>query len=141
MTGGLISFATQCGLINKGRGMMVLKRGLARGYRHARIRKKILGTGHRPRVCVYRSLKHLYVQVIDDTMGKVLFGLSTRTKDLRSRLTNGGNVDAAAQLGELFAVQAQKKGIRKISLDRGGYLYHGRVKAFAEAARKGGMEF
>jgi large subunit ribosomal protein L18 len=120
---------------------MVLKKELTRMYRHSRIRKKIFGTGDRPRVCVYRSLKHFYVQVIDDTSGKVLFGLSTRTKDLRSRIKDGGNVDAAAQLGELFAVQAQKKGVRKMSLDRGGYLYHGRVKAFAEAARKGGMEF
>ncbi|OGX36927.1 MAG: 50S ribosomal protein L18 [Omnitrophica WOR_2 bacterium RIFCSPHIGHO2_02_FULL_50_17] len=120
---------------------MVLKKELTRMYRHGRIRKKLSGTGDRPRVCVYRSLKHFYVQAIDDTAEKVLFGLSTRTKDLRPRLKDGGNVDAAAQLGELFAAAAQKKGIRKVCLDRSGYLYHGRVKAFAEAARKGGMEF
>ena len=99
------------------------------------------GTSGRPRVCVHRSLKNFYVQLIDDTLGKVLFGLSTREKSLAQRFKYGGNVQAASALGEAFAEMATKKGVTKICFDRGGYLYHGRVKAFAEAARKGGLEF
>ena len=92
-------------------------------------------------MCVHRSSNNLYVQIVDDMSGKVLFGMSTLTKDLRSKIKNGGNVGAASVLGEAFAAQAAKKGFKKVSFDRGGYMYHGRVKAFAEAARKGGMEF
>jgi len=80
-------------------------------------------------------------QIIDDVQGKVLFALSTLDKDLRSRLKQGGDVQAAAVLGEALASRAKDKGIKKVCFDRGGYLYHGRVKAFAEAARKGGLEF
>ena len=109
--------------------------------RHLRIRKKVVGRGDRPRVCVHRSPNHFYVQVIDDASGKVLFGISTLTKDIRSKIKNGSNVNAASFLGEVFAEQAKKKGIKQICFDRGGYLYHGRVKAFADAARKAGMEF
>ena len=109
--------------------------------RHLRIRKKVVGNNDRPRVCVHRSPNNLYVQVIDDVSGKVLFGISTLTKDLRSKIKNGGNVSAASMLGEAFAEQAKKKGIKQICFDRGGYLYHGRVKAFADAARKAGLEF
>ena len=110
-------------------------------YRHKRIRKKIAGTQERPRLCVHRSLKNLYAQIIDDDSGKVLFGMSTMKKELRDSLKNGGNIDAAMKLGEAFGAIAQEKGIKKVSFDRGGYLYHGRVKAFAEGARKAGMEF
>ncbi|MBI5150642.1 MAG: 50S ribosomal protein L18 [Candidatus Omnitrophica bacterium] len=122
--------------------MTLLKKELGRIYRHRRIRKQITGTSVRPRVCVHRSLKNFYVQVIDDTSGKVLLGMSTLAKPVRSQLkSSGGNANAAAYLGEIFAAEAKKKGIFKISFDRGGYLYHGCVKAFAEAARKGGLEF
>ena len=110
-------------------------------YRHERIRKNISGTPDRPRLCVHRSLKNLAAQMIDDTTGKVLFGKSTLAKDVRGSVQYGGNVRAAAILGEAMASEALKKGIRQIAFDRGGYLYHGRVKAFAEAMRKGGLEF
>lgn len=120
---------------------MIDKKELKRIYRHQRIRQKVVGTGDRPRVCVHRSLKNIYVQVVDDNARKILFGMSTRNASVHSELKNGGNINAASRLGEIFAVEAQKKGIRKVCFDRGGYLYHGRVKAFADAARKGGMEF
>ncbi len=112
-----------------------------RFFRHKRIRKKVFGTKETPRVCLHRSLKNLYVQVVDDTQGKVLFGMSTKTKDIQEKMKNGGNVEAASILGEAFALEAQKKGIKKVCFDRGGWLYHGRIKAFAESARKSGMEF
>ncbi|HQP11029.1 MAG TPA: 50S ribosomal protein L18 [Candidatus Omnitrophota bacterium] len=114
---------------------------LKRVGRHERIRKKVVGTGEQPRMCVHRSLANLYVQLVDDTKGKVLFGMSTRAKDISGKIKSGGNITAAALLGEAFAAEAKKKGIKKVCFDRGGYLYHGRVKAFAEGARKGGMEF
>ncbi len=119
----------------------VKDKALKRNFRHKRIRKKISGTSDQPRACIYRSLKNLYVQVVDDTTHKILLGLSTQTKELKNTIKSGSNVAAATLLGEQFAAEAQKKGIKKICFDRGGYLYHGRVKAFAEAARKGGMEF
>ena len=110
-------------------------------YRHQRIRNKINGSLAKPRVCIHRSLNHLYAQAIDDVSGKVLFGVSTLTKELRTKLKTGGNLKAAVELGTSFAKEAQKKGIKKICFDRAGYLYHGRVKAFADAAREAGMEF
>ena len=116
-------------------------REFKRYHRHLRIRKKVSGTAEQPRVCVHRSLKNFYAQVIDDNIGKVLFGLSTLDKGLSGKFSSGGNVSSASVLGEAFAIGAQKNGIKKVCFDRGGYLYHGRVKAFAEAARKGGMEF
>jgi large subunit ribosomal protein L18 len=119
----------------------MIGRNLKRIYRHKRIRKRIAGTSEQPRVCVHRSLKNFSVQVIDDSTGKILFGVSTCAKNLKAKIKDGGNVDGAAQLGEIFASEAKKKGIKRVCFDRGGYLFHGRVKAFAEAARKGGMEF
>lgn len=112
-----------------------------RQARHQRVRKIVSGTPSRPRLCVHRSLNNLIAQIVDDSSRKVLFGISTQNKELRSKLTTGGNVAAAAVLGEALAAKAIKEGITKVSFDRGGYLYHGRVKAFAEAARKGGLEF
>jgi large subunit ribosomal protein L18 len=109
--------------------------------RHERIRKQVSGTTDRPRLCVHRSLKNISAQIIDDTSGKVLFGMSTMGKDLKKNIKYGGNKDAAAKFGEKFAEAAQKKGLKKVCFDRGGYLYHGRVKAFAEAVRQAGMEF
>ena len=112
-----------------------------RFYRHNRIRKKVSGSNDKPRVCVFRSSKNLYAQVINDDENKVLFGMSTLTSSMKDKIKNGGNIEAASILGEAFAQEVTKKGIKKIVFDRGGYLYHGRVKAFADGARKGGLEF
>lgn len=112
-----------------------------RQFRHKRIRKKIVGTLEQPRLQIHRSLKNLFVQIIDDSAGNTLLGMSTLTKELRDKLKNGGNKIAAASLGEVFALKALKKGIKKVCFDRGGHCYHGRIKAFADAARKGGLEF
>ena len=109
--------------------------------RHQRIRKALQGTPDQPRLCVHRSLKHMYAQIIDDTRGKILFSLSTLDKRLRSQLKKGGDIHAASLLGEALASRAAGQGVKKVSFDRGGYLYHGRVRAFAEAARKSGLEF
>ena len=114
---------------------------LKRAARHQRIRKRIVGTPERPRLCVHRSHKNLTAQVIDDTTGKVICGISTQNKDLRSNAKAGGNINGATALGAALAEVAKSKGITKVAFDRGGYLYHGRVKAFAEAVRKGGLEF
>ncbi len=112
-----------------------------RVYRHQRILKKLRGSQEKPRLCVNRSLNHFYAQIIDDLSDKVLMGVSTLNKELRKKIKNGGNVGAATVLGEALAAKAKNKGIFKVCFDRGGYLYHGRIKAFAEAARKGGLEF
>ena len=119
----------------------IKEKKIKRIARHERIRKHMVGTPDRLRLAVSRSLKNLSAQVIDDTQGKVLFGLSTLSKDVREKIKDGGNVKAAAALGALMADFAKKKGVTKVCFDRGGYLYHGRIKAFAEAARKGGLEF
>ena len=110
-------------------------------YRHRRTRKTVTGLPNRPRLCVHRSLKNLRVQVIDDTTGKVLFGKSTLAKDVRGKAAYGGNVKAAELLGEALAQEALKRGIQQVAFDRGGYPYHGRIKALAEAARKNGLQF
>ena len=108
---------------------------------HTRIRRKISGRPERPRICIFRSLKHFYVQAIDDLSGSVLVSASTNDKELRPRIGNGGNVSAAKEVGKVLAERAIAKGIRSVVMDRGGYLYHGRVKAFAEAARESGLQF
>ncbi len=112
-----------------------------RFFRHKRIRKDVVGTAERPRLCVHRSHNNFEAQIIDDATGKVLIGKSTLAKDFRSKAKKGGNVSAASLLGEALAKEATSKGIKKVAFDRGGYLFHGRVKAFADAARKGGLEF
>ena len=112
-----------------------------RVLRHDRIRKRVFGKDGRPRLCVHRSIKNFSAQIIDDATGKIILGQSTLSKDVRKKVKDGGNVNAATALGEVFASMAVSKGIKKVSFDRGGYLYHGRVKAFAEAARKAGLEF
>jgi len=104
---------------------------------HSRIREKLSGTGERPRLNVYRSLNHIYVQVIDDQTGKTLVSASS----LGMKLKSGGNVAAAKEIGKTVAERAAEKGIKRVVFDRGGYLYHGRVKAVAEAAREAGLEF
>ncbi len=104
---------------------------------HSRIREKLSGTGERPRLNVYRSLNHIYVQVIDDQTGKTLVSASS----LGMKLKSGSNVAAAKEIGKTVAERAAEKGIKRVVFDRGGYLYHGRVKAVAEAAREAGLEF
>ncbi len=106
--------------------------------RHRRIRKKIFGTPQRPRLCVYKSLRHLYAQVIDDTRGHTLVAASTTEKALHLK---GGTVQSAEVLGKVIAERALQKGITAVVFDRGGYPYHGVVKALAEASRKAGLHF
>lgn len=120
---------------------MSRKRLKGRIRRKLRIRKKISGTPERPRLCVYRSLKHMYAQIIDDTQGHTLVSASTLDKELRGRLRATGNVEAAREVGRLIAKRALEKGITKVVFDRNGFLYHGRVKAVAEGAREMGLEF
>jgi len=113
----------------------------ARLKRHLRVRKKIYGTAERPRLSVFRSSKHIYAQLIDDEKGITLASASTLDKELRGKIANGGSVEAARQVGELIAKRAKEKGVAKVVFDRGGYLYHGRIQALADAAREGGLEF
>ncbi|MFH0913237.1 MAG: 50S ribosomal protein L18 [Candidatus Omnitrophota bacterium] len=109
--------------------------------RHGRIRLRISGTKERPRLIVHRSLKNLYAQLIDDTKNITLFSLSTQDKEVKQKFNYAGNIKAAEFFGGVFAKKAKEKGIAAIVFDRAGYLYHGRVKVFAEALRKGGLEF
>ena len=118
-----------------------LDRARERSRIHRRIRRKILGNSQRPRLCVYRSLNHIYAQVVDDLVGKTLVCASTLDKDIRSDTPKAGNVAAAKAVGKKVAERAIAKGIESVVFDRGGYLYHGRVKALAEAAREGGLKF
>ena len=113
------------------------KRNAIRQRIHDRIRRKLAGTGERPRLNVYRSLNHIYAQVIDDQKGETLVSAST----LSLKLKTGGNVASAKQIGKAVADLAVKQGIKKVVFDRGGYLYHGRIKALADAAREAGLEF
>jgi large subunit ribosomal protein L18 len=119
----------------------MLKKELGRMRRHGRIRKKMFGTEERPRLIVHRSLNNLYVQVIDDTKGHTLYSFSTQSKDFTKGNQKGGNVKAAEKLGQVFADQLKQKGIKKIAFDRGGYQYHGRIKALADSLRQAGIEF
>jgi len=112
-----------------------------RRTRRLRYRSKVDGTPERPRLCVTRSLNHIYVQVVDDTSGKTLASASTLDADVRSRVKNGGNVAAAKVVGQVIAARLKEKGIPSVKFDRGGYLYHGRVKAVAETAREQGLKF
>ncbi len=116
----------------------VISRNERRQRRHQRIRKKIFGTPQRPRLCVYKSLKHLHAQVIDDTVGQTLVAASTIEKDLNLK---GGTVKSAEVLGKILAERALAKGITTVVFDRAGYPYHGVIKAFAEASRKAGLKF
>jgi large subunit ribosomal protein L18 len=111
-----------------------------RGHVPERIRKKMQGTEQRPRLNVYRSLNHIYVQVVDDLNGKTLVSASSAEGKKEDRRT-GGNVAAAKTVGKTIAERAKAKGVSKVVFDRGGYLYHGRVKALAEAAREAGLQF
>jgi len=116
-----------------------MARNKARQQIHARIRKGLGGTSERPRLNVFRSLQHIYAQVIDDTRGCTLVAAGSRDKDFP--LKGGGNVAAAREVGKLIAQRALEKGIRQVAFDRGGYAYHGRVKALADGAREAGLQF
>lgn len=109
--------------------------------RHKRVRNKVFGTPERPRLNVYRSLNHIYAQVIDDIAGSTLVAASTLDKDLKGQLKSTGNKEAAKLVGQLVAKRALEKGINTVTFDRGGYIYHGRVKALAEGAREAGLNF
>ncbi len=113
------------------------RRNAIRQRIHKRIREKLAGTAERPRLNVYRSLNHIYAQVVDDQKGETLVSASS----LGLKLKSGGNVAAAKEIGKALAEKAASKGIKQVVFDRGGYLYHGRVKALADAAREAGLEF
>jgi large subunit ribosomal protein L18 len=109
--------------------------------RHKRIRKKIFGTEKCPRLCIYRGLANLHIQCIDDINEKTLLAVSTQESEFKKKLNYGGNIKAATVLGEILAERARKKGINEVVFDRAGFLYHGRIKALAESARKHGLKF
>ena len=109
--------------------------------RRMRVRRKVSGTAECPRISVRRSLKHIYTQIVDDEKGETLVTVSTRTPEVRSEIGYGGNIKAAEAVGMLLAKKAAEKQISRVVFDRGGRRYHGRVKALADAARKGGLQF
>ncbi len=109
--------------------------------RHSRIRKQLTGTPERPRLCVFRSLKNISVQIIDDVNGTTLAAASTLDKDIKAQAAYGGNKEAAKLVGEAVAKRALEKGIETVAFDRGGFLYHGRVKELADGAREAGLKF
>jgi large subunit ribosomal protein L18 len=121
----------------KGKGSIEL----ARLRRHRRIRKKISGTAERPRLGVFRSNRHIYAQLVDDQTGRVLGATSTLSKEVRDRLKESGKIEAAKIVGGEIAAKAAEMNIKEVVFDRGGYRYHGRVKALAEAAREKGLIF
>ncbi len=112
-----------------------------RKRRHIRIKRKVSGHPDRPRLSVYRSLNHIYAQIIDDTKGHTLVTASSLEKEFNKEKTHKGNIKTAKKVGELIAKRAAEKGIKKIVFDRSGYLYHGSIKALAEASREAGLEF
>ena len=105
------------------------------------IRKRVVGNAEKPRLTVFRSLQHIYAQIIDDTTGVTLCEASTMSKDLKGELTYGGNAAAAKRVGQLLADKAKAKNVASVCFDRNGYRYHGRIKALADAAREGGLKF
>ena len=122
---------------------MVSKKSRAeiRAKKHRRLRNHISGTAERPRLAVFRSNNHMYAQIIDDTVGNTLVAASTLQKDVKAELEKTNNVDAAAYLGTVIAKKALEKGITTVVFDRGGFIYQGKVKALAEAAREAGLDF
>jgi len=117
-----------------------IQRNVVRQRIHKRVRDKVSGSNERPRLNVYRSLNHIYTQLIDDVTGVTLVSASTVGKKGEEKKV-GGNIEAAKTVGKLIAERAKEKGIKKVVFDRGGYLYHGRIKALADAAREAGLEF
>ena len=119
---------------------MSTRKGNNRIVRHSRIRSKVMGTPARPRLAVYRSLNHIYAQLIDDVAGRTLVSAATTLKEVRDKVKHGGNKKAAAVVGEIIAQKAAEKGIKQVCFDRGGFKYHGCVAMVAEAARKAGLQ-
>lgn len=120
---------------------MAKNRAEALKKRHARVRTKIAGTAERPRLCVHRSIKHIYAQVIDDDAGKTLCAVTSNTKTLKGEGKTLNNKEAAASLGKALGEKAKAAGVEQVVFDRGGYRYHGVVKAFGDAAREAGLQF
>lgn len=112
-----------------------------RKRRHTRVRKRVFGTADRPRLCVFKSARHIYAQVIDDSKGHTLVSASSLNGDFKEHAGHRGNVEAAKKLGGVIGKKALGKGLKKVVFDRSGFLYHGRVKAVAEGAREAGLEF
>jgi large subunit ribosomal protein L18 len=125
------------GLMKKSRSV---QRKLYRLKRHKRVRKKVFGTAERPRLCIFRSNQNIYAQLIDDVKGETLVSASTLDRELKE-WRGKKNIEAAKQVGFLIAKRALERGVKQVVLDRGGYKYHGRVKALADSAREGGLEF
>jgi large subunit ribosomal protein L18 len=121
--------------------MITRQRRAARDLRHVRLRRRVRGSAERPRLAVFRSLSHIYAQLIDDETGRTLLAVDSRSPAFRQRHSTGGNVAAAKIVGELLAQRARERGIQRAVFDRGGFHYHGRIKALAEAARAGGLAF
>lgn len=121
--------------------MKTMDRKQRRRRVHARIRRKVQGSASRPRLAVYRSIQHIYAQAIDDEGGRTLAQASTVDKELRGKLSSGGNLDAAKAVGELLGSRMKALGLGEAVFDRGGYVYHGRIKALADAAREQGIKF
>jgi large subunit ribosomal protein L18 len=121
--------------------LQMVSKDTARRRIHARIRRQMYGRTELPRLSVFRSINHIYVQIIDDARGQTLVSASTRDKEVRTTLKTGGNIAAAKVVGVALAKRASAAGISRVVFDRGGYAYHGRVKALAEAAREAGLKF
>lgn len=121
--------------------LKLVSKNVARRRIHLRIRSRVRGRTQVPRLNVYRSLKHIYAQIVDDSRGHALVSASSLDKEIRAKLKNGGNVAAAKTVGGALAQRAKSAGITRVVFDRGGYGYHGRVKALADAAREGGLQF
>jgi large subunit ribosomal protein L18 len=121
--------------------MITKDRRAPRDKRHYRLRRWVRGTAARPRLAVFRSLNHIYAQVVDDETGRTLVAADSRSKEFRTGQPRGGNVAAAKAVGTLLAQRAKAAGLARVVFDRGGFKYHGRVKALADAARAGGLEF
>ena len=118
-----------------------VSRAEVRAEKHRRLRRYLSGTAERPRLAVFRSNKHMYAQIIDDTVGKTLVSASTLQKDVKAELEKTNDVAAAAYLGTVIAKRALEAGIKEVVFDRGGFIYHGKVQALADAAREAGLEF
>ncbi len=118
-----------------------LSRNAHRQRVHLRVRTRVTGTPERPRLCVFRSLNHIYAQVVDDRTGRTLVSASSLDKEMRKQLKGGGNVAAAKVVGKAIAERARAVSIEQVVFDRGGYKYHGRIQALAEAAREAGLKF
>jgi large subunit ribosomal protein L18 len=121
--------------------MILRDRRSPRDVRHLRLREKVRGSATRPRLAVFRSINHIYAQLVDDDSGRTVLAADSRSKTFREGQKSGGNVAAAKAVGEMLAQKAKAQGVQQVVFDRGGYKYHGRVKALADAARAGGLVF